>query len=224
MNSCKVLILTALLSQGICPLSLAANSPNDKPVAQLYRYINDKGTTVTSSKIPPEYAKKGYKIVSPSGLVLEEVAPELSEEERKKLNASQLSQVEQREKDKALLLRYSQLGELIQARDRKISELENKITAESANVSAIQNQIKSEQEKAANVERSGKPVPDYTLKKLKDLYHDQEVSEEHLTSLKSDLGEASKNFEEDIKRYEFLDNQRLKRQALPENHAHDGHP
>lgn len=223
MNTYKTLYLAALLNlvalSGFSTLTHAAPTPggsNSSPDVKMYRYVNDKGTTVTSYQIPPQYAKKGYKIVSPSGTVLEEVAPELSEEERKRQSADQLSQVEQREKDKQLLLRYSQVGELIQARDRTLGELENKIKGEEANLSAIHNQITAEQEKAALAERSGKQVPDAILKKLKSLYHDQEIAEEHIVLFRESYNKDSKEFEEDIKRYEFLNNQRLKKQALPQ--------
>jgi hypothetical protein len=217
MKTLKYLLITALLgTNGFAlakPSSAAAhNDKNGATEVHMYRYVNKQGTKVTSNQIPPEYVKKGYQIVSGNGTVIEEVAPELSEAEKKLLTQDQLSKAEQKEKDKQLMLRYGQLSDLLQARDRKIPELENKIKAEEANLSAIHGQITSEQEKAAQQERSGKKVPDFILTKLKGLYHDQEISEDHINTYKETLAIESKQFESDISRYEFISNLRTKKQ------------
>lgn len=228
MNTLKYLLIVTILGAHSLafakPSSASHNDKNGAAETRMYRYINLQGTTVTSNQIPPEYVKKGYKIVNGSGAVIEEVAPELSEEERKLLSQDQLSKTEQKEKDKQLLLRYGQLSDLLQARDRKLPELENKIKAEEANLSAIDSQITSEQEKAASQERSGRKVPDFILTKLKGLYHDQEISKDHINTYKETLANETKQFEIDISRYEFLSNLRTKKQLSATNNPAETKP
>lgn len=206
--------LTAAIAMMSVSLLLAApNASTDAPQAQLYRYINNKGTTVTSSKIPPEYAKKGYKIVTMSGLVIKEVLPELSEEEKKKIDANKLSESEQLEKDRLMLLRYGSIGELIRDKDRKLAELRDKVKSQEANLSAIEGQIKYEQQNAATFERSGREVPPATLAKIDALYKDQQICQEQISTFRTTYTEQQKHFDEDIARFEQLKTQRIRRDA-----------
>ena len=214
----KAISLLLLLSISTLTLAKApaksSSSSSKGGEVRLFRYKNDQGTLVTSSSIPPEYAKRGYKIVSQNGTVIEDVPAEMSQEERQKLAESKISAAEQREKDKLMLLRYSDVGELMQARDRKLGELENKIKSQESNMTTIDNQIAAEQQNAANFERSGKEVPKSTLQKLQDLYKDQQIAQEQLKIFKETLAQDSKQFESDIARYEYLTNQHIKQQIL----------
>ncbi len=216
MQMLRSLYLIPLLALSLSALAKTGTGA-DAPEVRMYRYTNNQGTVVTSSKIPPEYAKKGYKIVSMNGAVLEEVAPELPEAQRKLMSQDQLSKVEQAEKDKQLMLRYANPGELMQARDRKLAELTNKISSEESNLIAVRNQTELHQEKAANAERSGKEVPAYLLKKLNELYHDQEIAGEKIAKLKAELEHDTAQYANDIERYEFISNQRLKKQSQPDS-------
>ncbi len=50
-----------------------------------YKYINKKGINVVSSRIPSEYVKRGYSIVTFDGRVIETIHPELSHAEKARL-------------------------------------------------------------------------------------------------------------------------------------------
>lgn len=208
------LIVTACLTSLLLPLSPMATPSTDGSQIRLYRYTNAQGTTVTGSKIPPEMAKKGYKIVSINGTVLEDIPPEPTEEEKKAMDANRLSEEAQKERDKVLLLRYSNTGELIQARDRKLGELKDKIKGQESNLAAINAQLKTEQQTAAGFERGGRTVPDSILKKIEGLYRDQQIAQEEIQTNQTAYNTESAQYEEDIKRYETLQNQRLKHEAL----------
>jgi hypothetical protein len=51
----------------------------------MYRYTDDKGVVVTGNSIAPEYARKGYQIVTITGVVLQTIPPEPTTEEREKI-------------------------------------------------------------------------------------------------------------------------------------------
>lgn len=207
------LYLASLLLPAAALGATGSNSASE-PQIRMYRYTNEQGTTVTSSKIPPEMAKKGYKIVSMNGTVLEDIPPEPTEAEKKAMDANRISEEAQRERDKLLLLRYSNTGELIQSRDRKLSELKDKIKGQESNLAVINTQLKTEQQSAAGFERAGRTVPEVILKTIEGLYKDQQVVQEEIKTFQESYNTESAQYDEDIKRYEFLQNQRFKKEVL----------
>jgi hypothetical protein len=64
---------------------LASKKQPTTQTAQMYRYTDDKGAVVTGNSIAPEYARKGYQIVTITGVVLQTVPPEPTAEEREKI-------------------------------------------------------------------------------------------------------------------------------------------
>lgn len=197
----------------VAALGAGSNSANESQI-RMYRYTNEQGTTVTSSKIPPDMAKKGYKIVSMNGAVLEDIPPEPTEAEKKAMETNRISEEAQKERDKLLLLRYSNTGELIQSRDRKLNELKDKIKGQESNLAVINTQLKTEQQSAAGFERAGRTVPEVILKTIEGLYKDQQVAQEEIKTFQESYNTESAQYDEDIKRYEFLQNQRFKKEVL----------
>lgn len=192
-----------------------AQTPGKHEAITMYRYKNEQGTLVTSSRIPPEYAKRGYQIVNMSGAVLQEVPPEMTPEERARYEAEQegkLSQAQQAEKDKQLLLRYSSLEELERARDRKTQEVDSKLTILEANIANFRQQLENEQQNAAKMERSGREVPPAIIKKIEGLKQELQASEAHRKVLLDESSKEKATFTQDIERYKFL-NERKQRDA-----------
>jgi hypothetical protein len=181
---------------------------------RMYRYTNNKGVMVTGSTISPEYARKGYQIVNLSGTVLETVPAEPTPEERALLeqqNKDKLSEVQQHEVDKLLLLRYSSMEELQSSKERKLAEIETKIKLLQGNVSGINQQLQFEQQNAAQFERSGKPVPQATLDKLASLQKELKNVQEQQVSRKQELEAETARFDKEIERFNYLDQRRAKR-------------
>jgi hypothetical protein len=195
---------------------LQAKQPN-KPGAKheaairMYRYKNDQGVMVTASTISPEYARKGYQVVNMSGVVLETIPPEPTAEERAQLEQNrqqQLSAAQQMEQDKQLLLRYTNLDELKNAKQRKLSEIDSKIKMLQGNISALGQQIEFEQGTAADFERTGRPVPPAQLQKIEALQQERKVLESQVVSRQQELAEETQRFDHEIERYTFLEQQR----------------
>ena len=180
---------------------------------QMYRYTNDKGVVVTGNSITPEYARKGYQVVTITGTVIETIPPEPTAEERAKIaQASQdkISAAQQLAEDKQLLLRYSTLDEIQLAKKRKLSEIDNKIILLNSNVTTLKSQIDAEQQRAAVYERNGQPVPAALLKKIEDLQQELKITEGQVTSRQQELAEETIHFDSDIARLTILEKNRPK--------------
>ena len=173
--------------------------------ANMYRYTDENGQIVISSTIPQEATKRGYDILSNNGRVIETIPPAPTEEEiaaREAEKQRQKELAEQREKDRALLKRFSHPDQAVKAMHRKIRELEGLIQLKRGNISVISSQLDSEQIRAANMERAGREIPEATLEKIRRLESQIRDIEREITSQTQEIEELRKAFEADIERLE----------------------
>ncbi len=173
--------------------------------ANMYRYTDENGQIVISSTIPQEATKRGYDILSNNGRVIETIPPAPTEEEiaaREAEKQRQKELTEQREKDRALLKRFSHPDQAVKAMHRKIRELEGLIQLKRGNISVISSQLDSEQSRAANMERAGREIPEATLEKIRRLESQIRDIEREITSQTQEIEELRKAFEADIERLE----------------------
>lgn len=179
-----------------------------KPGTYMYRFTNDQGVVQTSSAIPPQYAKNGYELVSLKGTVLRVVAPEPTEEERQALLAKaqdQLSEAEQRELDKQLLLRYSSEVDIQSEKKRKLAEIDAKIKMLEVNEQSTRQQIEHEQRKAAQAERNGQKVPESVVTALNNLQQEQRVLVNQREARLQEEKEEAARFDREIERFKQLE-------------------
>lgn len=212
---CLSLLLAVLMP--LASMAVHAKPPGASNSAgkelHMYRYTNDKGAVVTGNSITPEYARKGYQVVTITGMVIETIPPEPTAEERAKIEqASQdkISAAQQLVEDKQLLLRYSTLDEIQLAKKRKLSEIDNKIILLNSNVTTLKSQIDAEQQRAALYERNGQTVPAALLKKIDDLQQELKITEGQVTSRQQELAEETIHFDSDIARLTILEKNRPK--------------
>ena len=139
-----------------------------------YKYINKKGINVVSSRIPSEYVKRGYSIVTFDGRVIETIPPELSPAEKARL----ITETERLEKlkdwDTLLLRRYSHPDDVEAAKQRKLTQNESGIILIDLNIEKINSQIDLYQSLAAEDERAGKVISAATMTSLNKLKSDRE--------------------------------------------------
>jgi len=212
-------VFFSLLLVALIPLA-SVNAHAKKPPAatksastelHMYRYTNDSGVVVTGNSIAPEYARKGYQVVTITGTVIQTIPPEPTAEERAKIaQASQdkISAAQQLEQDKQLLLRYSTLDEIQFAKKRKLTEIDNKIVLLNSNVTTLKSQVDTEQQRAAVYERNGQPVPAALLKKIDDLQQELKITEGQVTSRQQELADETTRFDKDIARLTILEKNR----------------
>jgi hypothetical protein len=167
-----LLIVSAAITVALGAHALAQN-------VNFYKYVNAKGVNVISSRIPSEYVKKGYEIISSSGRVIQTIPPELSAEEKARVIAETERLEKLKERDTILLRRYSRPDEIEASKQRKISQVQNRVGLIDLNIEKINAQIDLYQSLAAEDERAGKNVSIdtiWTIEKLK-VDRDMEIKE-----------------------------------------------
>ena len=216
-QSISLLVLVLGLSHAI-----AASAGN------LYRYKDENGVTALGLNIPPHLVRNGYEILGNNGRVIEVVPPALTEEQIAERDAKEAEEIrlaqeaqKQKEDDEALLKLYSHPDDAVRVLKRKLQDIEGFIALKNGNISVVKGKLDQEEAKAANMERTGKKVPDNILKVI-------DQRKQKIIEIESDI-EARQNeipvlklvFDKIIKRLELLTNKKAANYPLepatPEN-------
>lgn len=175
--------------------------------ADMYRYTDENGQVVISNTIPQEASERGYDVLNSSGRVVRTIDPAPTAEEIEEREANKRreeSEARQRELDKKLLERFSHPDEAVRAMYRKIRELRGLSQLKRGNISVIENQLDTEQGRAADRERSGRDIPEATLKKIRRLESNIREIEREINAQESEIESVRRQFLEDIERLEII--------------------
>ncbi|WP_425917574.1 DUF4124 domain-containing protein [Pseudomonas sp. GWSMS-1] len=158
-----------------CSLLLGLLLPVVAGATELYRYVDDRGTTVLSRQgVPPEHIGKGYEVLNDQGRVVKVIPPAPSAEEMKHI----LAEKARANSDAQLLRFYSTPEDVERARQRKLAELDGLIGVARGNLQSVRTQQANLQSQAANHERAGRAVPASLLAQI----DSQKVEQERLKS------------------------------------------
>ena len=166
-----------------------------------YKYVNKKGNNVVSSRIPSEYVKRGYSIVTFDGRVIETIPPELSPAEKARLITETERLEKLKERDTLLLRRYSHPDDVEAAKQRKLTQNESGISLIDLNIEKINSQIDLYQSLAAEDERAGKVISTATMTSINKLKSDRELER---SQRQQKIDESNKIIEEHDKDIERL--------------------
>jgi len=174
-----------------CSLSSAFSDEID---LRLYRFIDEDGIKVIAHTLPPEYAQKGYEILSPSGQVIEVINPAPTKGEIAQENAEQGL----REKYAVLKRRYSSSDEIERAKIRRLENINTNISILRGNIGSINIKIENFMGKATDMERSGRDVSRRLLQRLADAVAELTVAENALTLRLDEHKSVSDRFDRDL--------------------------
>lgn len=182
-----------------------------------YRYENAEGVTVIDDHVPPRFAHKGYAVLSKTGRVIEVVPRALTEAERSDANNPVVQErlraeaaEKQRRYDTILLARYSNVVDIEAARDRKLREIEVRINLLSGNIRGLKQQLESRQQVAADLERSGRAVPEEYPRSIEALRAEIAEAQTQISRYEVERTATEMRFEMDIERF---------RELRPDQHA-----
>ncbi len=191
--------------------------------AELYRYTNDKGNTVIGYHVPPEYMSQGYEIINEDGVVLRVVPRELSAEEKaawsdqQKREAAEQEEAERLRKwDESLMLRYSSVEDIEDARDRALRDLRIRLSILRGNKRSLRAQVESYQAQAANQERMGLDVGVELEQAIEELQRQIEAGDRSIADREQEIDEVAASYQRDIERFEQLQHMvELRRRQAP---------
>lgn len=176
-----------------------------------YRYQNERGVTVQTDRLPPEAVPLGYKVVTASGDVIKVVPRQLSPEELV-LRDAELARQQQLEEeearirkwDQSLILRYSNVSDVDEAKRRGLKEYDTRIGILRGNLMSLKSQIEAEQGDAANYTRRGRDIPASLTERIETLKSEVVYAESSIGKLQGERVETEQQFELDKERLDFL--------------------
>ena len=184
-----------------CSLLLGLLLPAVASAVELYRYTDERGTTVLSRQgVPPEHIGRGYQVLNEQGRVIRVIPPAPTAEELRRMQLEKAQALS----DVQLLRLYSTPEDVERARQRKLAELDGLIGVARGNLQSVRNQQANLQSQAAEHERAGREVPAHLLAQI-----DNQVAEQ--ARLKSDIEryqalreQSNANFDADLERLKQL--------------------
>ncbi|MDO9617581.1 MAG: DUF4124 domain-containing protein [Pseudomonas sp.] len=184
-----------------CSLLLGLLLPVVAGAAELYRYVDDKGTTVLSRQgVPPEHIGKGYEVLNDQGRVIQVIPPAPSPEEMKRILADKARATS----DAQLLRLYSTPDDVERARQRKLAELDGLIGVARGNLQSVRTQQANLQSQAADHERAGREVPAHLLAQIDNQKAEQARLKGDILRYQAARKEADSSFNADRDRLKEL--------------------
>ncbi len=194
------LMLALLLAAG--PASAQKN---------MYRYYDAEGKMVVDYRVPDEYVGKGYEVLNSKGIVIKVVPRELSEDEKaqrsseeKQRLAAEAEAERLRKWDESLLLRYSSVADIEDARKRALRELRIRVSILKSNKRSLKQKVENYQAQAADLERSGQEVDLERLQTIEALQGDIAASDRAIADRQREIEEVSDAYQADIERFALL--------------------
>ena len=178
---------------------------------ELYRYYNDEGNMVVDYRVPTAFVGRGYEVLNDEGVVIKVVPRELTEGERQVIDAQQ-KQAEQarleeerlRKWDESLLLRYSTVADIEDARERALRELRIRVNILKSNKRSLKQQVENYQAQAADLERAGRQVDVVQLRAIEDQQREIAVNDRAIVDREREIEEVAATYQRDIERFGML--------------------
>lgn len=163
--------------------------------ADLYRYVDDRGTTVLDSRVPAEFVSRGYEVLDAHGRVKEVMPAAPTREEREASRRASAEQERQRAADATLLRLYSSPSDLDRARQRQVSQIDNLIATSEGNISVLRDQRDELQARAAAQERAGRTVEAHLIQEIGQVDAEIERLQRLIVAKRSEIEEVNTAFE-----------------------------
>jgi len=189
-------------------LWLSVPSPH---AGKLYKWVDETGQIRYGDRIPPQYAKKSNKTLNKQGVVVGSKAAAKTKEQIAK--EQQLAKVkaeqerrrqEQAHQDRILLDTFTNEDEMILTRDGKIEAIEAVIRVTKSRTEKIKQRLAQKELRAANLERSGKAVPQKLQQGIREARRQIQYNSDYISNRRKMQQAIREKFELDIKRFRTL--------------------
>lgn len=196
-------------------LALAAGLLTAPAQAGMYKWVDEEGKVHYGDRIPPEYAEQEQRRLNPQGITVEvkeraKTPEELAEERRlAEIKAAEEERRRQQQAmDRILLDTFSNEDEIVMTRDGKISAIDAVIRVTQGRIESLQKRLAEQTTRAANLERSGKPVPDVLHQEIRSTRQQIENNQTYILEKEQEQQDTRAKYEADIQRFRELQRQR----------------
>lgn len=192
-------------------LLLIVSAASSVHARELYRYTNVEGNIVVDYQVPVSYVGSGYEVLNDEGIVIKVVPRSLTDEERlvkdaedRQAAAAKAEEERLKQWDESLMLRYSTVADIEDARDRALRDLQIRLSILKGNRRSLKQKVENYQAQAADLERRGMQVDVARLRTIEDLQSEIGTTERSIVDREGDIEELAGSFQKDIERFEML--------------------
>jgi hypothetical protein len=198
--------MNRILAATCVGLALFASAQVD--AAKLYKWVDEDGNVHYSDKVPPDQAKQARTELNDQGVTVnkveraltpEELAARKAEEQAAQNAAEEIER--RREQDKVLLDSYASEDDLTRSHQQRVDLLEQTIEARKVEIGLREKNLADLVARAADTERSGRPVPEVLQTMIKNERGEIDRQREDIGKREQELVQAEKDYEADINRY-----------------------
>ena len=201
--------LTAI-GPALCAVVLLIGAVSESE-AVLYRWVDENGIVHYTDTLPPDHVERARTLFSRSGVPVNRVprakTPEevRQEQELERLRAQQQSLVKKlRSFDRVLLRSFRSEDDLLRARDGKLATIDVMIQVTENNTRRQETWLAELRTEAANLERSGKPVPEHLQTVIRKTEGSIREGYETVSQRKEQQAAIRASFEQDLQRFRQL--------------------
>ncbi|MGR8980910.1 MAG: DUF4124 domain-containing protein [Gammaproteobacteria bacterium] len=178
---------------------------------KLYRWVDENGKTYLSDQVPPEHAQYRRESLSKKGAVIEVTEQTKTQEQRaleKRLEnvkkAREQIIAKQKDLDRVLLSNYRSIDDMNLALHNKMHAFDIKINLLRDKLNALESRMETRLKEAADRERNGEKITEALVGEVKSIKTQIEKTKQQIAEQLKQKEIAKAEFEEDIKRYQFL--------------------
>ena len=205
----RLALLSVSIAALLC-LSTAAAAGDTTPTTH-YRWHDAKGGLHYSDSIPPDAVHLGYDIVDDNGLLVRHINREMTPQERAaaeaeaaRAAAEKRTADQQALADRQLLAAYPNEAELRETHQARLAQMQQNIATTQSNLRSQEQSLAELLAHAADLERSGKPVPAALRARLADQRKNVADERNEIAHLQSEREAAAKQQEAELQRYRML--------------------
>lgn len=202
---------TRIVSRGWIPVLLALALTPTAGEARLYRWVDQDGVVHYTDQIPPSEIERGRSELNRQGIRVEDVPPARSleeiqrERELERLRKQQERLVEQQNAaDRVLLRSFRSVDDLIMARDGKLAAIDVMVGVARGSIRRQQEWLRKLQTQAADLERTGEPVPENLVERIAKTERAIEDSYAAIIKRQTQQEAIRRDFDRDLKRFRQL--------------------
>ncbi len=185
----------------------SAFAANDAPTTH-YRWHDAAGDLHYSDAIPPEAVRFGYDVLNADGMLVRHVNRELTSQERA-AQAAQAAQTaalkraadQQALADRQLIAAYPTEAELHEAQQAKLAQLQQGMQTTRMNLRSQEQSLADLLAHAAELERSGKPVPNFMRERLVTQRASVTGERNAMAQMQRQIDATAQQFADELQRY-----------------------
>jgi hypothetical protein len=206
----RLALLHASMAALVSVSAIAAKHDTTTPIFH-YRWHDAQGGLHYSDSIPPDAVRLGYDIVDDNGLLVRHVDREKTPAERAaeqaeaaKAAAAKRAADSQALADRQLLAAYPSETELREAHHARLAQMQQTIDTTQQNLRSQEQNLAELLAHAADLERSGKPVPAALRKRLADQRQSVADERNEVAHLQAQREDTAKQLDAELQRYRTL--------------------